>query len=343
MNFSRNKVFSDGLKKSGVRIVECVTTKTGFSKLIDLYKKHKKVKDTYDILIAGYPGYTAVPYARLLTRKKVILDALASRYDSEIISRNNHKGSYIKKMWILFIDWIAFAFAHLILVETHAQKEFISRKFKISEKKIIVAYTGVNEDVFKKDVSISKHEKFTALFRGRVMSEAGVQTILKAAEILKDKDANFDIIGYGSGPWLQECRDMYHRLDHNKVKWDEKELPFEEIVIRMQKAHISLGQFATSERVERTIPHKAFESMILCTPYITAQSRAVSEILEDGTACIMIDAENPQALAEAIMDLRNNESKRNMLATQAETAYWQHYSMEKIGSKLKSDIEELIK
>ena len=43
----------------------------------------------------------------------------------------------------------------------------------------------------------------------------------------------------------------------------------------MKDASISLGQFESSPRLDRTIPHKIFESMIMKLPLITAYSPAV--------------------------------------------------------------------
>ncbi len=334
MHYSRNKVFSDALKGRGMEVIECTTKKTGLSRYYDLWKKHRALKHAYDAMIVNFPGFIIAPFARLIARKKVILDALSSRYDSDIISRNAHEGSFWKKAKILLIDWLAFKAAHLILVETESQKDFISRRFNIPKSKIAVVYTGVDETVFREDASVHKHPVFTAIFRGRIMSEAGVPVILKAAEILKDEDVHFDLVGYGWGPWIEESRRLYAKLDHAKVHWDEKEIPIDELIQRMQRAHVSLGQFGKSERLDRTIPHKAFESMLLGVPFITARSRAVGEILKDGESCVMIPENNPEALARAILELKNDPSRRQMIASSAKKAYDALCSSQRLGDML---------
>jgi glycosyltransferase involved in cell wall biosynthesis len=334
MNYSRNKVFGDALKKQGVEIITCISDKKGILKYKDLYKKHAELKGGYDALIVGFPGFVIAPFARLISKKKIVLDALSSRYDSDIVSRNAHQGNWFKKIKILCIDWLAFICAHEILVESEVQKEFISKKFRISQSKIHTVYTGVDETVFKQEVDIQKNTTFTVLFRGRIMNEAGVPTILHAAKLLQDEAIRFDIIGYGWGSWIETSRKLYAQLDHTKVHWDEKALATEEIVRRTQQADISLGQFGNNERVNRTIPHKAFEAMRCGIPYITGKSEAVGEVLVDGESCVMIDPENPEQLARTILQLKEDSILRARLSDQAECSYNEHCSGEAIGKTL---------
>jgi glycosyltransferase involved in cell wall biosynthesis len=342
MSYSRNKVFSTALKSKGVTIIECTTDKKGFAKYTDLYRKHKEVKNTYDVMIVGFPGFVTAPFARMISKKKIILDALSSRYDSDIVSRNAHEGNWFKKLKIMLIDRLAFKSAHKILVETEAQKEFISHKFNIKKDKLEVVYTSVDETMFKKDVNIQKYQDFTVIFRGRIMNEAGVPTILKAAKILEHENINFDIIGYGWGPWIEESRELYKMFDPKKVHWDEKELPMETLIERMQKAHVSLGQFGKNERLERTIPHKAFESMVMHIPYITAHSKAVEEILKNNESCIFVEPENPNALAEAILKVKNNKVFGTLLAENAEKAFYEKCDSKAIGERLLNIVYSLL-
>lgn len=334
MNYSRNKVFSDALRKKGICVIECTSKETGLTRYKSLYEKHKAIRNDYDVMIVGFPGFIISPFAKIISKKKVILDALSSRYDSDIVSRNVHKGNWFKKIKIMIVDWLAFKFADIILVETEAQKDFVSKKFRVSKSKIEVVYTGVDETYFKKDPNIKKHAEFTVIFRGRIMNEAGVPTILKAAALLRDEHINFDIIGYGWGPWIEESRELYKGLDQTKVHWSETELTFNELVERTAKAHISLGQFGNNERLERTIPHKAFEAMILGVPYITARSGGIAEALTDNESCLMISANDPGALAEAILKLKNDLVLAECVAKRAEEIYYDRFDAKAIGERL---------
>lgn len=338
MSFSRNKIYSDALRAYGVQVVECVTTKRGVGKYVDLIIKHWKMRNSYDVLIVGYPGYVTTLLAKLISKKRVVFDALCSRYDSDIISRNAHEGSVFKKYLINVVDWSAFVSADCVLVETQAQKKFIVRRLGLPEQRIVVMYTGTDESVFKTMGTVKKQNRFTVLFRGRIMSEAGVPTILRAAEILKEEDIYFDIIGFGWGSWVEEAKNIYMALSREKVIWTEKQLPFGELLDRMSQADISLGQFGASERLERTVPHKAYESMLLRIPYITANAYGIKEIMEDGKHCLMVPPEDHYALADAILKLKNNSHIRESLVSNAEDLYKSMYSNKVVGSRLLEEI-----
>ena len=89
-NESRNKIYIDGLRQNGVKILECRDIHRGPLKYIFLFFKHWKIRDKYDLMIVGYPGHVVVPFARLISRKRVVLDALCSLYEGVIISRGKN-------------------------------------------------------------------------------------------------------------------------------------------------------------------------------------------------------------------------------------------------------------
>lgn len=330
--FSRNKVYISALRLKGCEIIECQTTKTGFSRYVDLFKKHWDIRNTYDVLIVGYPGYIVSLFARLISSKIVIFDALCLRYDSDIVSRNAHEGSFFKQLFIECIDWLACIAADIILVETNEQKLFTENRYKLSSDAVEVMYTGVDESRFKKNVTVAKEKNFTVLFRGRIMSEAGVPILIEAAKILEHQPIQFKVIGFGWGEAIAQAKSVYEKYKLPNLTWIQKELPFDELLKHLQSSHVSLGQFGHSKRLDRTIPHKAFESMILGVPYITARSKGIAEIYTDRKHCLMVD--DAQSLASAIMQLKEDPDFASLLAANAETLYWESFSWQVLGNTL---------
>src|SRR3989344_6457800 len=84
---SRNKIYIKGFKEHGVEIIECRDVTRGPLKYLYLFWKHWKIRNKYDFLIVGYPGHVVVPFAKLISKKPVILDALCSLYEGVIVSR----------------------------------------------------------------------------------------------------------------------------------------------------------------------------------------------------------------------------------------------------------------
>ncbi len=329
-NFSRNKVYVDGLRQNGVEVTICTDTAPGFKKYWNLFWKHWALRNQYDLMIVGYPGYIVVPFAKLITHKKVIFDALCSYYESAILSRDAHKDIPFRKTYTHLIDWFATRCADTILVETKAQKEYFEHVLGVREGKCVVVYTGVDESIFALDRTVKKFDRFTVLFRGRITHEAGAEYVLQAAKLLENEQVDFLIIGYGWNTEMERFNAVMEELKPMNITHIAKQLPFEELVPMVQKCHIALGQFADHERLQRTIPHKAFEALALELPYITARAEGVSEIFTDGETCLMVNPASGEDIAEKIRILKKSEEKCTALAIKGRALYDKQFAVRSI-------------
>lgn len=334
MEQSRNKVYTEGLRQNGYKVLECIDRSPGLRKYWRLYRKHSAMKGKYDVLIVGYGGYVVVPLARLISRKPIIFDALCSFYETEILSRDALKEIPFRRLFVRVVDWLATRFAHSILVESNAQREYFIRELGVPGHKLTVVYTGVDDSVFRYDPKVVKYPRFTVLFRGRIMSEAGVPVVVRAAKLLEGEGIDFLLIGYGCNETMTEFQSVLKELSPSNVRYIGEHMPIEELVQTMQKCHVSLGQFADHERLERTIPHKCFESMSLKMPYVTARTEGVAEVLKEGTHCVMVRPNNPQELAQAILALSHNDAAAQKMADAAYQLYNESYRAQAIVAPL---------
>lgn len=326
--FSRTRVYLSALKMHGAQIIECFVDPRGLQKFLLLFSKHRGFKNAYDVLVVAYPGHRIVWFARLLTRKPVVFDALCTLWESETLS---HEARLFKQIRIKFIDWLAVHCSTVVLVESESQKKFFIERFGGSPEKYQVVYTGVDEAVFTFNET-PKLPRFTVVFRGRLSHESGVEYFVRAAKILEDENIFFRVIGYGYN--LTLIQKIIKDLNIKNLEVVSERLTFSELKNKMAECHISVGQLSNSERLKRTIPHKAFESLVLGLPYITARAEAISEILEDGESCIMVLPASPEKLAEAIILLKNNPKYAQDLAKSAYNVFNKKLSQRALGEKL---------
>lgn len=298
--FSRNKIFMDGFRENGTKLVECRDDSAGILKFFRLFSKHWKIRNNYDALIVGYPGHLVVPFAKLISKKIVIADLLGSLEDAEA---NSHSPSFSRKIKSKIIDWLAIKCADFILLESFAQKEFFERKFGRSDKYKVV-YTGVD----KKWVVQSGFERtpnnFLVVFRGRLTPESGISHIIEAARLLKDEKINFRILG--GGQMLANAKKLITKFDLKNVELISDFLPAEKMISLAGEGDLSLGQFEDNPRLNRTVPHKAFESLAAGVPYLSGDAPAVKEIIEEGKTGFFSPLADPILLARKIKSLSNN-------------------------------------
>lgn len=299
----RNRIYLKGLQENGVKIIECRDLSRGPVKFIKLFLKHWKIRRDYDYLIVGYPGHAVVWLAKLISRKPVIFDALCSLYEGVVLSRGQLGFWGLKSLYIRAVDLLAVRTCDLCLLETRAQRDYFEKRFGPSDKYKVV-YTGASDDVFYQDPAIKKREKFTVVFRGKFLPEAGVRHVIEAAKILAEADVDFLVIGNG---WLEaSIKEQIKEAKLQNLELISQNLLFSELREKMLSCHVSLGQFENHERLERTIPHKCFETLVMGLPYVTAKTPPVVEILKNEESVLFVNQADPGDLAQKILLLKNS-------------------------------------
>jgi len=316
---SRDAIYLNGFRKNDVEIVECRDWTRGWKKIPALYYKHKKLKNNYDILWIGYSGHLLVVFARLISKKPVIFNALASLYEGMVLARGHRGFLGIKALWYWLVDFIAFRAATVTLVESNAQKEYLKKKFFLPDKKFYRAWTGANEKDFFFDPDIKKLQYFTVLFRGAFLPESGIEYLLQAANLLKNTDIYFRIIG--TGMQKENVHKLIKRYCLENIEWIQKRLSIDELRKNMLQCHLSIRQLSNHERLDRTIPFKAFESLVMKLPYLTARNKGVMELLKENKTCIACNPADVTDLADKILKLKNDDALRQCIAKNGYVLY----------------------
>lgn len=325
-DFGRNKVYITGLRQNGIEITECLDDSSGLKKYWKLWKKYRLLEKDYDFILVGYPGYMIVPFAKLISKKPIIFDALCTLYEGEIISREKYKFNPLMRVWIILIDWVAVKCADLVLVETNAQKEYFIKKFSLysaadkgKKDKVVRIFTGVDETIFYNDPSIKKRTVFTAVFRGRLLPEAGSEYIVQAAKLLENDHINFLIIG--GGLMEGKLESLVKSLKLRNLEWTKEYLSSDELRRRILECHVSIGQVSNHERLARTIPHKAFETLSMSMPYVTSRTACIGEVFTDKENCLLVEQANAKDLAMKIKELKNNPDLASRIAKKGKELY----------------------
>jgi hypothetical protein len=158
-NFSRNRIYIKGLRMQGVDIIECRDTSRGPLKYLKLFVNHWKIRKAYDFLVVGYPGHSVVWFAKLISKKPVVFDALCTMEEGVILSRKQNGFLGLNRLYIKFIDRLAVQCADLIFVETEAQRQFFENKFGESAKYRVI-YIGADDAACHPDSAVDKKKHF---------------------------------------------------------------------------------------------------------------------------------------------------------------------------------------
>jgi glycosyltransferase involved in cell wall biosynthesis len=147
-----------------------------------------------------------------------------------------------------------------------------------------------------------------ALFLGRLTNWKGVETLLLAARGL----AGVRVAIAGDGPQLPALEALARQLDLGTQVEFLGRLPREAVRAEMLRAHALV---LTS--LYEGHPHVLLEAAAHGLPSIASERGGNREVVESGINGLLVPAENPRALRDALELLRGDESLRHRLATAA--------------------------
>jgi glycosyltransferase involved in cell wall biosynthesis len=239
---------------------------------------------------------------------------------------------------------MANTFADKILVETDAQRRYYEKELGVRAGKCVSIFIGVDEESFFYDSGVKKNEEFTVFFRGRLTIEAGFKYIIEAARLLEHEPIIFKAVGFGFGPVVTDIKERLERYKLKNFTLAEQQMPIDALQSAMVASHVSLGQFEDNERLSRTIPHKAFESLAMRLPYITARASedsGITELFTDDENCLFVKPADPADLAEKIKILARDPQLRARLAENGFGTYQSRVTSRILGGEVLAIAREL--
>jgi glycosyltransferase involved in cell wall biosynthesis len=107
------------------------------------------------------------------------------------------------------------------------------------------------------------------------------------------------------------------------------ELRREDLGLSLGHAGLVLGSF----RESRAIPAVVFDALATGAPVITADTEAARELLVDGDSALLVEPEDPAALAVAIERLAGDEQLRQHIAARGREVFTQRASRPVLGAR----------
>lgn len=295
---------------------------------IDVWKTAKFARKQVGhgtVFVVMSPSSYLTPILKLMTRRPIILDSgwpLLDGFNSRLANRKK----IISRLKTYLIDFAAFNCASLILLESSNQKENVSKHFFVNKRKIAVSPTGFDESRSKAHQSEYRSENRYILFRGKINSEAGIQNIVKSfSQFLPDLEL-----------WIVTDKWPDNLILPSNVKLKTGRFSDDELSYFYSNAIVSIGQISSNIRLDRTVPHKAFESAYFGVPYISLRTHAMLEYFPDEECGVKYIAKaDSELLANAIFEIAKSKEIREALSRQISNRYYCLLSQEIISENFR--------
>ena len=343
----RSRIMIKGLKRNGVNVID-VRSRASNAPL-SLLDRARMLKDGLnalreaDVILVGWPAWKAIYPAKVLSKllgKPVIADAFVSLYDTEVFDRGNVRSGSIKALQLYLEDKALCELADHVLLDTEEHIKYFSETFHVPHKKFSAIYVGSDDDYFYPREEVEDNT-FLVTFHGSFIPLHGIEHIIRAMKLLEaHDDIRCEILG--SGQTYGYVSELAKALRLRNVIFHRKFLKYEELPSFIAKADVCLGIFGVTPKARRVVPTKVYDILAMKKPLITGGTPAIREAgIVDRRHALLVELGNPRALADAILELKDDERLRRRIAEGGYALFKEKFTPKAIGERLKNILEEV--
>ena len=224
-----------------------------------------------------------------------------------------------------------------ILITSRKFSDHLSQEFGIDDKRIqyLPQYA---EGIFEEIEPEKESDSYDFMMAGNIGEIQSIETILKAAMLLKEEPVTFHIVGGGTD--LQRLEKMKDQLDIQNVIFYGRR-PVEEMPDFYKKADAMLVTLKADPVLSLTLPGKVQSYMAVGKPIIGAINGETRDIIESAKCGYCGPAEDDKALAENIKKFISCKNQIEM-GRNARNYYEKHFDERLFMDKLEKELYENI-
>jgi glycosyltransferase involved in cell wall biosynthesis len=209
--------------------------------------------------------------------------------------------------------------------------EFMCRYLGIPERKMEIAPLGVSTDGYRAQPS-SGNEKPRIGYFARIAPEKGLHILADAYKLVRD--AGFQCTLEAAGYIAPEHRAYLEGIEKQLREWGI-EFRYHGAVDRLQKIAFLESLDVLSTPTVYADPKGMFvlEAMAAGVPVVQPDHGAFPEIIRKTGGGILVEPENPQALADGILNILRDRELRDRLSLRAHSGVREHYRVDAMAAR----------
>lgn len=216
-----------------------------------------------------------------------------------------------------------------ILITSRMFSDYLNKEFGINQE-VIEYLPQYAEGIFEQSSTREEDGTYNFMFAGNIGEIQSVETVIKAAEMLKNEPVKIHIVG--SGTDLERLQNMAAGLD-NVVFYGRR--PVTEMPEFYSKADAMLVTLKADPVLSLTLPGKVQSYMAVGKPIIGAIDGETKVVIEDAQCGFCGKADDNVELAENIIRFVDSQNKVEM-GLNARKYYEEHFEEKLFMDKLES-------
>jgi len=317
-------------KKHGIQYIEFLR---GARKLV-------KSLGNFDWVFVSSPPISVYEVAKpFLKKAKIFLDVRDLWPDTPIAAGKLKMG--LKYRFFKNYEYCMYKAADFISVVSVPMAKYIKGIIS-DESRVIVVYNGVSKKDLE-DFPLKLNEKsdigiFNIFYTGNLGLLQGLEIIPKAISLISNLPIRFTFIGSG----VLEKYLKSQLSDYKEKVAFLPSMPRQALLkYTIENADMLFLNLKKHKILEKTIPSKIFDYLMMSKPIISGIKGEGKEILESTGGCVSFEQDSPESLAEAIkLAIQNYDNlSKNALKNMRKVAatYTREESFEKVARVFEED------
>lgn len=209
-----------------------------------------------------------------------------------------------------------------IIANSNATKQDAVLNYKVNEKKISVIHNSV-KDVYETIPMLNQVIGKTIMYVGRLHYSKGVETLIKAFDIVVSKYPSIDLVIIGNGPQEVALKQLVISLNLQEKIIFKGAMPKLSVLQEFKRAYV-----AVVPSVTEAFGFTVIEAMSMKTCVIGANNTGIKEIIVHNETGLLFETGNCDDLANKMNSIIENTELRNRLAMAGYNRFLEHFETE---------------
>jgi colanic acid biosynthesis glycosyl transferase WcaI len=260
-----------------------------------------------DVIYAYHPPLTvgiAAALVRFFRRVPIVYD-IQDMWPDTLKATGMFSNEKLLKIVSRVCDWVYGNVDQIVVLSPGFKRLLIERG--VPSQKIDVIYNWCAEDMMR---ATSKEEppnfphssKFRVLFAGNMGKAQSLDTVITAAELLKEKASEVAFIFLGGGVEVSRLEALAKTKGLDNVFFLPS-VPMHEVGVYLSSADALLVHLKKDPLFTITIPSKTQAYMAAGKPILMAVDGDAADLVRDARCGVVSESDNPQALVGAVLSL----------------------------------------
>ena len=235
-----------------------------------------------------------------------------------------------------------------LVVVTPAFKEYLVEHWRVPAEKISVVENGVETSLFSRLTpnaalrrAIGAEEKFVVSYIGTLGNAHGLETLLEAAALLRERAPEVLFLLVGEGAEKARIVSLAHSRGLTNVRFVGQQ-PREKIPAYITASDVCLVLLKKSELFKTVLPTKMLEFMSCARPVILGVDGHARNVMERANAGIFVTPEDSAELVDAILRLAADPVLCEFLGRNGRQHVLQHFSRRQTAEAYLDVLQDLL-